>query len=45
MIDKPLLVLECPKCGEQSGNSWIQCEKKCPVDISPHFVPKLKKKI
>lgn len=29
--------LECPKCGKLSGDDWSQCDKKCPVSISPYY--------
>lgn len=32
-------ILQCPKCKADSGNDWSQCQKKCPVDQSPHFDP------
>jgi hypothetical protein len=27
----------CPKCGYASGNDWSQCQKDCPVPISPVY--------
>jgi hypothetical protein len=27
----------CPKCGESSGDDWVQCEGSCPFRISPVF--------
>jgi hypothetical protein len=27
----------CPKCGDVSGDSWEQCNKNCPLEMSPHF--------
>ena len=30
----------CPKCGNYSGDSWSQCNKSCPVTISPHYEKK-----
>lgn len=29
--------LKCPKCKQYSGDSWVQCNNKCPLIISPHF--------
>lgn len=29
--------MECPKCGHTSGDSWLQCEGKCPMPMSPHY--------
>lgn len=28
----------CPKCGEESGDSWVQCEGECPMPMSPHYI-------
>jgi ribosomal protein S27AE len=28
----------CPKCGAVSGDNWNQCEGRCPMSMSPHFV-------
>ena len=30
----------CPKCGNYSGDGWSQCNKSCPVTISPHYEKK-----
>jgi len=27
----------CPKCKHLSGDAWLQCAGKCPVEMSPHF--------
>jgi hypothetical protein len=32
-------VMTCPKCGAESGDSWLQCEGSCPMPMSPHFDP------
>jgi hypothetical protein len=27
----------CPKCKAESGDDWSQCDKDCPMEMSPHF--------
>jgi hypothetical protein len=27
----------CPKCGEESGDDWSQCNLSCPMPMSPHY--------
>ena len=29
--------VECPRCGQISGNDWSQCPPGCPMPQSPHF--------
>lgn len=29
--------LVCLKCLSETGDSWEQCEGKCPIPFSPHF--------
>lgn len=41
---KPDVLLQCPKCGHYSGDSWGQCGGKCPVLFSPHYDYKTRKK-
>jgi ssDNA-binding Zn-finger/Zn-ribbon topoisomerase 1 len=31
--------LQCPKCGNTSGDSWSQCQGSCPMSMSPYFKP------
>jgi hypothetical protein len=31
--------VKCPKCGAFSGDTWSQCEGRCPLDISPCYDP------
>lgn len=31
------MIEECPKCGEEGGDDWSQCEGVCPVPFSPHY--------
>lgn len=28
---------KCPKCGCSTGDSWAQCENKCPMNMSPYY--------
>jgi hypothetical protein len=30
----------CPKCGAVSGDSWANCEGKCPMPFSPYYLSK-----
>lgn len=32
-------MIVCPKCGYTSGNDWGQCDKQCPMRMSPHYDP------
>lgn len=27
----------CSKCGAESGDDWSQCDKHCPIPVSPHY--------
>ncbi len=29
----------CPKCGNSSGDYWVQCDGQCPIPSSPHYDP------
>ena len=31
----------CPRCKMTSGNDWSQCEKRCPIPVSPHYDERL----
>ena len=33
-------VLQCPKCGYTSGDTWGQCDNECPMIMSPYYCPK-----
>jgi hypothetical protein len=33
----PEQVIVCPKCGAESGDDWSQCERSCPMPMSPHY--------
>ncbi len=30
-------IIICPKCGQESGDAWAQCDGSCPMPMSPHF--------
>jgi len=30
-------LVRCPKCNSDSGNSWSQCRRECPMKTSPHY--------
>jgi len=35
----------CVKCRAESGDSWAQCNRDCPIPMSPHYKPKEDKKL
>lgn len=36
-VDDPVVGVECPKCGQQTGDDWSQCQGACPIPGSPHY--------
>lgn len=39
MISDYMTAIKCPKCGYYSGDSWSQCNGRCPMSMSPVYDP------